>query len=140
MQQESGRAFVETFEDVWSEPTPEALVELLHPDVVLRPPHRRPIRGKTNALKEFRRLLDWLPGLHGAVERSSVTDDVVFIEWQMQLPVGNRPVSIRAVDRFRLENGLAIERVVYFDQLQLIGALLTHPRLWPGWITYRFGS
>jgi limonene-1,2-epoxide hydrolase len=132
--------FVDAFARAWSQPTPERLVALLHPDVVLLQPHLHSIHGRANALKEFRRMLTWLPGLHGAVERWSASGDAVFVEWQMKLPLGHRTLSIPAVDRFRLDNGLAIERVVYFDRLTLIQALLAHPRLWPGWARYRFGS
>jgi hypothetical protein len=132
-------AFAEAFEEAWSRPTPEGLVALLHPDVVLLQPHLPPIRGKENALKEFRRLLNWLPGLYGVIERSSGTDDILFIEWQMKLSVGRKTISIRAVDRFRLDNGLGIEREVYFDQLVLIRAVVAHPGLWLGYIQYRFG-
>ncbi|MGH7893922.1 MAG: nuclear transport factor 2 family protein [Candidatus Binatia bacterium] len=133
-------AFAEAFEEAWSAPTAERLVALLHPDVVLLQPHLPPIRGRENALREFRRLFAWLPGLHGAVERSSGSDELVFIEWQMKLPVGRGTVGIHAVDRFLLKGGLGIERAVYFDQLALIRTVLAHPRLWPGYAKYRLGS
>jgi SnoaL-like protein len=55
--------FVEAFESAWSRPTPERLIALLDPDVVLLQPHLPPIRGRDAALKEFRRLLTWLPAL-----------------------------------------------------------------------------
>jgi SnoaL-like protein len=132
--------FVEAFESAWSRPTPERLIALLDPEVVLLQPHLPPIRGRDAALKEFRRLLTWLPALHGAVERSSVSDLDVFIEWRIRLPVRNETISIPAVDRFRLRDGVAVERRVYFDQFALIGAVLRHPPLWPGWVRYRFGS
>jgi hypothetical protein len=132
--------FAKAFADAWSKPTPEKLVALLHPDVVLFQPHRPPIRGRDEALREFRRMFAWIPGFHGVVERSRGDDEVLFIEWQMKVPVGKDTVSVRAIDRFRLENGLGVERAVYFDQLVLIGAVLTHPSLWAGYIRYRFGS
>jgi hypothetical protein len=64
----------------------------------------------------------------------------VFIEWRMQLPVGNGLVSIPAVDRFRIVDGLGIERVVYFDQMALATALLKHPSLWLSFVKYRLSS
>ncbi len=131
--------FARAFAEAWRNPTPEALVALLHPDVVLLQPHRSPIRGRAAALADFRRLFTWLRGLHGVVERSSGDDRIVFIEWQMVLPIGHDTVSIPAVDRFRLEGGLGIERAVYFDQLALVRALLRHPRLLPGYLRYRVG-
>lgn len=112
---------------------------LLHPDVVLYQPHLPPIRGREAALREFRRLLAWLPTFHGAVTRWSESGGHVFIEWKMQLPLGGRTISIPAVDRFLVRDGLGMERVVYFDQLRLIAAVAGHPRLWAGYLKYRFG-
>jgi hypothetical protein len=125
---------------VWSEPTAERLVALLHEDVVLYQPHLPPIRGRDAACREFRKLFRWLPGLHGEVERYSGSGGVVFIEWELKVPVGRRRLSLPAVDRFRLDGELGIERTVYFDQLRLIAIVALHPRLWPGYWRYRFGS
>ena len=132
-------AFIAGFTAGWSAPTPERLVALLHEDVVLYQPNQPPIRGRAAALADFRRLFTWLPGLRGDVDRACGGDGVVFIEWRMQFPLGRRGVELAAVDRFLLRDGLAIERVVYFDQLPLIAAVLSHPRLWPGFVRYRFG-
>lgn len=131
------RGFSGRFAEAWANPTPERLVALLHPDVLLRQPHRPPVRGKPAALEEFRRLFAWLPGLHGVIDRAVDAGDIVFIEWRMQMPVGSDIISIPAVDRFRLKDGLGFERVVYFDQMALVAALARHPRLWPGYVRYR---
>ncbi|MBK7975987.1 MAG: nuclear transport factor 2 family protein [Deltaproteobacteria bacterium] len=132
--------FAVAFTKAWSEPTPERLCALLHRDVVLLQPHRRPIRGSDAALADFHRLFGWLRGLHGEVDRVSGHGDVVFIEWRMRLPVGDEVVTIRAVDRFLLRDGLGIERAVYFDQLALVRAVLAHPTLIPGYVRYRCGA
>ncbi|WP_169577644.1 nuclear transport factor 2 family protein [Sinimarinibacterium sp. CAU 1509] len=131
--------FAKAFAEAWAAPTPERLTALLHPAVVLYQPHRRPIRSATAALTEFRRLLAWLPKLHGEVDAACGEDGRLFIEWRMKLPLGKSEVVIHAVDRFRLEAGLGIERAVYFDQMVLIRAVLKHPRLWWGFLKYRFG-
>lgn len=129
--------FADAFAAAWARPTPEGLVALLHRNVTLIQPHRPPVHGSAEALQEFRRLFAWLPGLHGVVDRAAGDDDVVFIEWRMRLPLMHETVSIPAVDRFRLENGLGIERVVYFDQMALAAAVARHPALWPGFARYR---
>lgn len=131
--------FAACFAEVWSRPTPERLLELLHPEVVLHQPHLAPIRGTAAARAEFERLFQWLPELYGAVERSCGRDGYLFIEWQMHFPIAGRRVTIPAVDRFRLADGLGIERVVFFDQLPLIAAVLRYPRAWPGYLRYRYG-
>ncbi|HSW13646.1 MAG TPA: nuclear transport factor 2 family protein [Solimonas sp.] len=133
------RPFAERFAEAWARPTPQGLVALLHPEVVLYQPHLPPIRGRDAALHEFQRLLAWLPQLHGTVERWSESAGDVFIEWEMRLPLGKDLVRIRAVDRFRVADGLGMERAVYFDQVQLIRAVATHPRLWWGYLRYRYG-
>ena len=132
--------FVQAFENAWKAPTPENLVALLAPEVVLYQPNKPPITGRDHAYEEFRRLLEWLPGLYGVVERSSGTDELVFIEWQLKIPAGGKTIALRAVDRFLLKEGLASERSVYFDQAVLIKAVLTNPVLWRGFIRYRFGK
>ncbi len=132
--------FIADFTAAWNAPTPERLVALLHQDVVLHQPNKPPIHGRAAALADFRRLFTFLPGLRGDVVRACGAAGVVFIEWRMQFPIGRRGVALAAVDRFLLRDGLAIERVVYFDQLPLIAAVLTHPSLWPGFARYRFGS
>src|SRR5262245_28068127 len=106
--------FAQRFADVWKHPSPEQLVALLHPEVVLYQPNAPPIRGKDAARAEFERLFRWLPGLYGTVERATGAQGVIFIEWQMHFPIGRQGLAIRAVDRFLLQDGLGIERVVYF--------------------------
>ena len=63
---------------------------------------------------------------------------MVFIECRMKVPIG-RGVSIRAVDRFLLQDGLGLERAAIFDQVPLIAATLTHPRALVKFLRYRLG-
>lgn len=132
--------FAERFAETWRAPTPERLAEFLHPEVVLHQPQAPPIHGREQALREFRRLFAWLPTLRGVVARSSQTGEVVFIEWKMQFRIGRKLVSIGAVDRFDLRDGLAIDRTVYFDRFEFLAAVIKHPSLWPGYIRYRYGN
>ena len=132
--------FADRFAQAWSQPTPEKLAALLHPEVLLRQPHRPPVRGRQAAIEDFRRLFAWLPALHGEVDRAAEEDGWVFIEWRMKATVGREVLVIPAVDRFRVENGVGIERVVYFDQLALAATLVRHPGLWPGYVRYLAGS
>ena len=129
--------FIRRFAEVWAEPTADKLTELLHPDVVLYQPHLKVIRGKDAARAEFERLFRWLPGLHGEVERSAASDGVVFVEWKMRCPIGNAEVTLRTIDRFLLQDGLAIERAAFFSQLPLLSYVAGHPATWPGYLRYR---
>ena len=128
--------FARRFAEAWKQPSPERLVALLHPDVVLYQPHRPVIRGKAAALDDFQRVFRWLPGLHGEVDRFLGSQGVVFIEWRIIYPIGRKGVPIGAVDRFTLLDGLGIERVVYYNQLPLVIPILTHPRVCAGYLKY----
>ena len=132
-------SFCERFEQAWRQPTPAGLAALLHEDVVLRQPHLPPIRGRAAAQREFERLFRWIPGARSRVQRGHDDAESAFIEHQLEFPVGRDLICLPAVDRFSLRDGLALERVVYFDQLALIGAVLRHPSLWPGFPRYRLG-
>jgi len=116
--------FAQRFAETWKHPSPERLVALLHPDVVLYQPHWPAIRGKAAAREDFQRVFGWLPGLYGEVDRFLGSESVVFIEWRMIYPIGRKGVTIGAVDRFSLRDGLGIERVVYYNQLPLVIPIL----------------
>jgi ketosteroid isomerase-like protein len=131
-------AFGLKFAQAWDRPTVDALCALLHERASLYQPHRPPIRGRDAARGEFARLLRWLPGLRGDVELVRGGDGAVFIEWQMEFPIG-RGVSLRAVDRILLRDGLVLERRVYFDPRALMLAVLRAPAQWRGYLRYRFG-
>jgi hypothetical protein len=118
--------FAQRFAEIWQHPSPEQLVALLHSEVVLYQPQMPPIHGRQAALEEFQRLFRWLPDTYGEVERFCGANGVLFIEWQMKLPIGKNGLSLKAVDRFILQEGLGIERAVYFNQLPLM--VDDHPR------------
>jgi hypothetical protein len=130
--------FAGRFAQAWAAPTADRLTALLHDDVALYQPHRPPIRGKAAARAELAHLLHCVPGLHGKVQRSWGADGVAVIEWRMIFLEGHK--GIPALDRFIVRDGLGVERVVYFDQLALFAAVLAHPRLWAGFLRYRFGA
>lgn len=133
------RSFSECFAEAWERPTAEGLGALLAEDILLVQPHLPPIRGRDAAIREFGRLFSWLPGTHSEVVRWLEGSDVALIEHVLHFPVGSSFIRIPAVDRFTLKDGLAVERVVYFDQVPLVLGVLGHPSLWLGFIKYRFG-
>lgn len=131
-------SFSERFEEAWKSPSADRLAELFADDVVLFQPHLPPVRGKKAAIAEFNHLFAWLPGTHSVVQRWRESPELAFIEHVLHFPVGGEFIRIPSVDRFKLKEGLAIERVAYFDRVKLISAILRHPSLWPGFIRYRF--
>ena len=122
--------FVGRFAEAWAEPTPERLLALLHPDVRLVAPLMATTVGHEEARREFSRLLELVPDVHGTVERWAGEGELVFIEFVLAGTLGRRPIDWRLVDRFRLEGGLGIERISYFDPLPLMVAIARTPSAW----------
>ncbi len=59
---------------------------------------------------------------------SSVDGNLVFIHFTLSATYGGRPISWDAVDRFVLrEDGLAAERVSFFDSQPLVLQMLSRP-------------
>jgi ketosteroid isomerase-like protein len=122
--------FVDRFESAWAKSDPDALAELLTDDVVLIQPIVPDTAGKTAAREQFSRLLRFIPDLHTTVDRWAAQGDILFIEFTLSGTFGGRDVSWPAVDRFLLRDGLAAERVSYFDSSPLALTIMMRPRGW----------
>lgn len=95
-------------------------------------------RTREDGKRSFARLLALIPDLTGTVHRWGATADGVLIEFTLSGSAGGRPVSWHAVDRFVLgEDGLATERISYFDSAPLALALARRPRAWPALLRSR---
>jgi ketosteroid isomerase-like protein len=123
-------SFAASFAEAWAEPTPDRLMSLLHPDVRLVAPLMATTVGHDEARREFTRLFELMPDIRGRVQRWSGTEDVVFIEFTLSGTLRGHPIEWQLVDRFRLEDGLGIERVSYFDPLPLVAAFARVPSAW----------
>jgi ketosteroid isomerase-like protein len=122
--------FVEQFHKAWSTSTVEELMALLTEDVVLIQPGVPSTRGKPAARNQFSRLLRMIPDLHVVVHRWAAREDTVFIEFSLVGTFGGRELSWPAVDCFLLRDGLAAERISYFDPMPLFLQVLKRPRSW----------
>ncbi len=122
--------FVEQFESAWAKSNVAALEALWTDDVVLIQPMVPPSVGRAECRARFARLFGLIPDLHATVHRWAASGDVVFIEFTLSGTFGGRELSWPAVDRFRLRDGLAAERVSYFDSMPLTLQMLTRPRGW----------
>jgi hypothetical protein len=103
-------------------------------------PQLPPIRGKAAARAEFRRLLCWLPGTSGVVDRTISAPGIAMIEWRLTFPIGRGGTTIPIVDRLLVRDGLVVERAAYFDQTPILLAVGARPWLLPGFARYRFGG
>ena len=123
--------FVERFAVAWADPSPERLLELAHPGVVLVQPAMRRIEGREQARRSWTELFALWPDLRAEVDRWSATGDYVFIDFRLRATVARRPFEWPAVDRILLEDGLVRERVSYFDPLPLMLESLKRPSRLP---------
>jgi ketosteroid isomerase-like protein len=121
--------FAAKFADFWDNPSPQRLPELLHPDVVLVQPLARRTVGIQAAQAQFRRFLSCLPGLRADVDHWRGDNDIVFIEFRLRATLGRDKLDWPNVNRLRLRDGKAIERVTYFDPLAVLPTLLRHPSI-----------
>jgi ketosteroid isomerase-like protein len=126
----SASEFVERFADAWGASDVDRLLALLADDVVLRQPMIPTTVGKAAARDAFTRLFVAFPGLTARVHRAADAGDLLFIEFTLGCSFGGRELSWPAVDRFLLRDGLAAERVSYFDALPLFLEILKRPRGW----------
>ena len=114
--------FVDRFTTWWKAPDPEVLGSILGPDVHLAAPLTDHTSGLEAAQDGFRSLLAGIPDLTGEVHRWGPHPDGVFIEFTLRGTVGDREVAVRAVDDFLVgDDGLATERVSYFDPAPFLG-------------------
>jgi hypothetical protein len=130
-QQAQTASFVERFRAAWAQPTVEALMALLHDDVVLVAPMTARTEGKDEGRRAFERVLTGFPGLRGEVLSWGGTPDALFVELRLSAPVGRRPIEWTVVDRIRLEGEVATERITFMDSGEILRQVLRRPSAWP---------
>lgn len=130
--------FAERFAAYWQAPTVDGLDEILAPDARLVAPIAPTTHSLSEAKKVFATLLRALPDITGVVHRWGETEDGVLIEFTLSATAGRASFSWDAVDRFVLrEDGLATERINYFDSAALIRKIVLRPRAWPALLRVR---
>ncbi len=122
--------FVDAFAEFWSAPSVDGLDALLSEEIVLRQPLGPTTRGLRAGKRGFSKIFAFIPDLHAIVDRWSPTDDGVLIEFRLVGTVGGRSIEWPVVDRFTLKDGMALERVSYFDPTPLLRAIVTRPTSW----------
>jgi ketosteroid isomerase-like protein len=130
MEQDVAARFVDGFAKSWARPTVDSHSALWTDDVVLIQPLAPKAVGREACRESFARLFRLIPDIHATVHAWSASGDVVFVEFTLAGTFGGRPVEWDAVDRFVLRDGLAAERVSYFDSLPLAIELALRPRGW----------
>ncbi len=125
------------FTAAWANPDVDRFVSLLADDVRLMQPVTPVVVGRAAARREFARLLQWLPDLHGIVDAWSATGNTLLIAWRLRFTLGRGPYELRIVDRIVFRDGVIAEREAYFDSLRFLLTTLSRPSAWPGYLRYR---
>lgn len=132
MDAELAADFVRRFAEFWRAPTPERLDTVVAPNARLSAPMVPTTSGLDAGKRAFADLFELIPNMTAEVRRWGTTADGVLIEFTVRGSAGGAPISWDGVDRFVLdEDGLATERVTYFDSLPLALAVARRPRAWP---------
>jgi hypothetical protein len=130
--------FVARFESYWRAPTPRGLETVLAPEVRLVAPLTPTVDSREDGIRAFAALFELIEGMRAEVHRWGATSDGVLIEFTVSGRTGGGPISWHAVDRFVLgEDGLATERVSYFDSAPLALTLARRPRSWRAFLRAR---
>lgn len=130
--------FVRRFADFWQAPAPERLSIVLADPVRLVAPMTPTTSSLVEGERTFAELLGLIPDLTGEVHRWGATADGVLIEFTLSGSAGEGPISWNAVDRFVLGgDGLASERISYFDSAAIVSTVARRPRVWPAFARSR---
>jgi hypothetical protein len=130
--------FARRFAEFWSAPAPDLLGTLLAEDVRLVAPMTPATDTLAEGERAFAGIFELIPDLTADVHGWGATESGVLIDFTLSGSAGGSPISWRAVDRIAIgEDGLATERISYFDPLPLIAAVVRRPRVWPGFLRSR---
>jgi SnoaL-like domain len=130
--------FARRFAEYWQAPTATRLDTVLAQQVRLDAPMTPVTHTLVEGQRAFADLFELIPDLRGEMHRWGATADGVLIEFTLSGTAGGKPISWSAVDRFVLgDDGLATERVTYFDSMPVVLAAATRPRSWPAFLRSR---
>ena len=133
--------FASRFAEYWRAPTPERLSLVLADRVRLVAPMTPVTETLAEGERAFAHLFELIPDLTGEVHRWGATADGVLVEFTLSGTAGGKPISWHAVDRFVIGgDGLATERVSYFDSMPIALAALARPRGWPAFLRSRLAQ
>ncbi|MFF1945135.1 nuclear transport factor 2 family protein [Rhodococcus qingshengii] len=112
---------------------PPRLEVIPHGDVILIQPLSCRLSGIAAAQEEFAALLAWMPDLQADIVHWQGDTTGVFIELNLAATWGSQRIEWPCVDRPRLRDGKAIERVAYFAPLPSLLELPRHRSAWWSW-------
>jgi SnoaL-like domain len=139
--EERAADFARRFEKFWAAPSPELLGTLLADEVRLVAPMTPVTHTLADGKRAFAAIFGLVPDLTGVVDCWGATESGVLINLTLSGTAGGKPISWTAVDRIAFGvDGLATERISYFDSVPLILTVARRPRVWPGFLRSRLGG
>ena len=125
-------AWMQVFADLWrgGRSRLSDFMSVMSPDVKLSAPGLRSTVGWVEGERAFMRTFDVMPDLTAEVLRWSASGDVLFIEMKFSATIGGKRIQWPNVDRFVFRNGMAVERVAFFNPLKVRKAFLANPAGW----------
>lgn len=126
------REWVARFDEVWraGQARQADLLALLGPDIRLAAPGLRPTRGIDAARRAFEQTFELFPDLTAEVKAWAAAGGTLFIEMEFAATIGSGELRWKNVDRFSFVDGVAVERVAFFNPGKLRRALLASPAGW----------
>ncbi|MCB1325212.1 MAG: nuclear transport factor 2 family protein [Spirochaetales bacterium] len=117
--------WVRRFEQVWRKGQDELenMLRLLSPSVQLSAPGLPAARGRDAARRVFRLSFRALPRLHARVNAWSASRDLLFVDMTFSTELSTGHFEWPNIDRFRFEQGVAVERVAFHDPTPVQAAL-----------------
>ena len=110
--------FYERFQSFWAAPSGDRVAELIAPDAKIHFTGAGIMSGADYA--------KWMAETLSAMENMTVkpldcagNGDMLYIAWETSADIHGSRRTYRGVDRFRLENGMAVEEHVIFDSAVL---------------------
>ena len=115
--------FVQRYEAAWASREKGAMKPLWHEDGTLyHPILSEPIPGRLVPANNDRTKAT-TPGFKWTLIQWGGHGDVVFLEWQNDAIINDKPMSWNGVDRMILKGGKIWEETVYFDTHKIWAAL-----------------
>lgn len=133
--------FVRRFEEFWAARSVDLLDELFTDDARLEAPMTPTTHTLADGKRAFAAIFELIPDLTTKVHGWGATESGALINITVSGTVRGTAISWTAVDRFAIgDDGLATERVSYFDSVPLILAIARRPRVWPAFVRSRLGG
>ena len=119
--------FCKAWLDSWTGNKPEELLRFYHTDASYADPAKRGgIKGHTQLLPYFKKLLQLNPAWKWEAIEIIPTANGFTLKWKATIPVPGGTIEETGLDIVELENGLITRNEVFFDRLNWIQALQTN--------------